>query len=181
MNDQDILLLFSTNDEQALEQLLAKYYRPLNIYAIKFIDDVQAAEDIVQEFIIRFWEDKKFLLVKGSLKSYLFTSIRNRSLNYLESFHHAKKEYLDTLEDVFVFEEFSDEELMDKKIALDKEIASLPLKMQEVLKLIVFENKRYKEVAEELDVSLNTVKTQYSRALKRLRTSLDILILISII
>lgn len=178
MDDKDILSQFSSNDKQALEQLFSKYYRALSIYALKFIDDVQAAEDLVQEFFVRFWEEKKYLHVKGSLKNYLFTSIRNRSFNYLESFHHAKKDYIDNLKEVFTFEQFTDDELAEKKEKLNKEISELPEKMQEVLKMIVFENKKYKEVAEELDVSLNTVKTQYSRALKKLRSSLDIIVLI---
>lgn len=180
MDDKDILSHFSTNDEHALQLLFAKYYRPLSIYALKFIDDVQAAEDIVQEMMVRFWEDKKYLQIKGSLKSYLFTSVRNRSFNYLESFQHAKKEYLENLKETFAFEQFNDDELAEKKAKLKKEIAELPEKMQEVLKMIVFENKRYKEVAEELDVSLNTVKTQYSRALKKLRSSLDVIVMILI-
>ncbi|MCG8582230.1 MAG: RNA polymerase sigma-70 factor [Bacteroidales bacterium] len=178
IEDKDILALFSGNEEQAVQQLFAKYYRALSIYALKFIDDVQAAEDIVQEMMVRFWEDKKYQQVKGSLKSYLFTSVRNRSLNYLESFQHAKKEYINNLKEAFTFEQFTDDELAEKKAKLNKEIAELPEKMQEVLKMIIFENKKYKEVAEELDVSINTIKTQYSRALKKLRSSLDILVLI---
>ena len=180
IDDQDILARFASDDEEALKLLFAKYYRALSIYALKFIDDVQAAEDIVQEFMVRFWEEKKYKQIKGSLKNYLFTSIRNRSLNYLESFHHAKKDYLENLKEVFTFEQFTDDELAEKKAKLNKEIEELPEKMQEVLKMIVFENKKYKDVAEELDVSLNTVKTQYSRALKKLRSSLDVIVLLLI-
>jgi len=176
MEDKDILLLFRTSDEKALQLLFAKYYRALSIYSLKFIGDVHEAEDIVQDFFIRFWEDKKHQQVNGSLKNYLFISIRNRSINYLKSSRHFNKNYLDNLKEVFTVEQFTDVELSEKNEKLNKEISELPEKMQQMMKMIVFEGKRYKEVAEELNVSLSTVKTQYSRALKKLRSSWDIII-----
>lgn len=162
----------------ALQHIFAKYYRPLTIYAFKYIDDQKAAEDIVQEVIVRFWETKKYRDVRGALKNYLFTSVRNRSINHLESFHHAKKEYLDTLDHNFFTEQFLDEEINEQNERLTKALAELPEKMRQVLQLIIFENKAQNEVALELDISLNTVKTQYARAKVKLRSSMKLIVLV---
>ncbi len=179
-SDEQIILQFFSDDELALEKLFAKYYRALTIYVMKFVGDVQVAEDIVQDIIIRFWEDEKYATITSSLRNYLFTSARNRSLNYLESFHHLRQEPL-TLEEfknMFEVEELDDDELLLQHEKLKKELANLPEKMQKVLRLIVFEGKKYKVVAEELDISLNTVKTHYKRGLKRLRSILTVFILL---
>jgi len=178
LSDKDILNIFNEDDERALEVLYVKYYRALNVFAMKYLNDLQVAEDIVQDIFIRFWENQKYQTIQGSLKNYLFIAVRNRSLNYLESFHHSKKKYLDDLDEVFSFEQFNDDELQEKKEKLHQEIEKLPQQMQVVLKMIVFEKKKYREVSEELDISLNTVKTHFSRSLKKLRGSIDILTLI---
>ncbi len=178
MNDREIIELFHTNDELALEQLFSKYYRPLAVYVYKFIDDLQVAEDLVQEVIVGFWETKKYKDVRGSLKSYLFTAVRNRAINHLESFHHARKEYLEVLDENFLFETFMDEELEERSVKLRVAINDLPAKMREILHLIIFENKQQSEVASELNISLNTVKTQYARAKQKLRTAVGLLVVV---
>lgn len=73
------------------------------------------------------------------------------------------------------------ESLEQEKEKLYKEIEALPLKSKEVFKAIVLENQKYKEVALELGISVNTVKTHYSRALKQLRNSLDVIIILLLV
>ena len=178
--DQHILDSFKRNDELGLEILFDRYYRPLCVYAMKYLDDIHIAEDIVQEVFIRFWEGKIYKNIKGSLKNYLFVSVRNRSVNYLKSSLNVKTEYIKHLNEEFAFEQFDDDQIVEKKQKLYREIEKLPPQSKKVLKLIVFEKLKYKEVSEELDISLNTVKTHFSRALKQLRNSIDIIILIMI-
>ena len=69
----------------------------------------------------------------------------------------------------------------EQKKKLYKEIEALPIKSREVFKAIVLENLKYKEVALQLEISVNTVKTHYSRALKQLRNSLDIIIMLLLV
>ncbi|MFV0377570.1 MAG: RNA polymerase sigma factor [Mangrovibacterium sp.] len=178
MEDKQILLLFNTDDKLALEKLFAKYYRPLTIYGFKYLDEIEVAEDIVQDVIVRFWETKKYLNVCGSLRNYLFTAVRNRAINYLESFHYAKKSYLDLLDESFLFEQFLDEELEERSEKLRLAMTELPDKMRQILQLIIFENKPQNEVAMELNISLNTVKTQLARAKQKLKTSVSWILLI---
>lgn len=178
IEDQKIIATFKRNDEQGLQLLFDRFYRPLCVYALKFIDDMQVAEDLVQDVFVRFWEEKKYRSVQGSLKNYLFVSIRNRSINYLTSKKVVNTDYIETLKKEFTFHQFEEDELEEKKKKLNQEIAKLPPQSQKVLKMIVFERKKYKEVAEELDVSINTVKTHFSRALKHLRGVMDVIIIL---
>ena len=178
--DQNILDSFKLNDESGLKTLFDRYYRPLCVYSMKYLGDIHIAEDIVQEVFIRFWEEKKYKNIKGSLKNYLFVSVRNRSVNYLKSNLNVNTEYIKHLNEEFAFEQFDDDLIAEKKQKLYKEIEKLPPQSKKILKLIVFEKLKYKEVSKELDVSLNTVKTHFSRALKQLRNSICIIILIVI-
>lgn len=174
--DQKIIDSFYSNDEQGLQELFKRYYRPLCIYGFKFLNDIYLAEDIVQDVFIRFWEDKKYKFISGSLKSYLFISVRNRSINYLSNSKTVKTEYIDHLKEEFTFEQFDEEELEMRREILYAEIAKLPPQSQKVLRMIVFERKKYKEVSAELGISLNTVKTHFSRALRQLRSAVPLFV-----
>lgn len=176
IEDQKIIDSFYDDDEQGLQALFDRYYRPLCVYGFKFLNDLYLAEDIVQDVFVRFWEHKKYTDIKGSLKSYLFISVRNRSLNHLSNNKTIKTEYIEHLKEEFLFEEFDEDELEEKKETLYAEIAQLPPQSQRVLKMIVFEQKKYKEVSDELGISLNTVKTHFSRALRQLRGSFMVLV-----
>lgn len=176
-SDQQILTKFKSGDNEAISALFNQYYRVLCVYAFKFLDDLFVAEDIVQDIIVHFWEARKYDDIEGSLKGYLFASVRNRSINYLSSKKVVNTEYLKNLEKQFFFEQFTDDELDEQKAKLYREIAKLPPQGQRVLRLIVFEGKKYKEVSESLGISVNTVKTHFSNSLRALRSVMDILIL----
>jgi len=179
-HDRVLIKALINNKEKGLQGLFVHYYRPLCVYAMKFLDDIYISEDIVQEIFIRFWEDKKYKSIQGSLKNYLFTSVRNRSINYLTNVKVVRTEYIKHLNKEFAFQQFDDDELLDKKQKLHQEIAKLPPQSQKVLRMIIFEKKKYKEVSEDMNISINTVKTHFSRALKHLRNSIDLIALLMI-
>ena len=81
ITDDNIMKLLKAQNEDGLKKLFNRYYKPLVIYSVKFVDSLFIAEDIVQDFIIHMWKDKKYYNINESLKSYLFTSIRNSSIN----------------------------------------------------------------------------------------------------
>lgn len=176
--EQNIIQKLKNGDESGLRQMFDTYYSPLCIFALKYIDSFDLAEDLVQEVFIQFWEKKRINELQGSLKSYLFSAIRNNALNHIRQ---NKKFRIEELDDEFdiLMEDTSDKEDLDlKKQMLYKELDALSPQSRLVFEAIIFNDKRYKEVAEELDISLNTVKTHFSRALKQLRSSLDIIIMI---
>lgn len=184
MKSKDIIILekLRLGDSSAYKELFDLYYMPLCIYSLKYCDSFEFAEDIVQDLFIKFWDEKLYMKLDGAISPYLFKSVKNNTL------------LADRKQNKYIFEEIEDQinVLMDdenldmdflelEKKKLYEEIEALPLKSKEVFKAIVLENLKYKEVALELGVSVNTVKTHYSRALKQLRNSFDTIIILLLV
>jgi RNA polymerase sigma-70 factor (family 1) len=177
-NEQDILKELKAHNEDGLKQLFDMYYKPLVIYSVKFVRNLEAGEDIVQDFFIRFWEDKKYMNISGSLRSYLFSSIRNASIDYMKVHARLDGGSIEDYPDHFSDETYEMDELDERRRQLYAEIAKLSPQSKRVFEAIILENRKYKEVAEALGISLNTVKTLFSRSLRKLRNSLDIIIIL---
>ncbi len=173
MNQEaEIMYLLRNGNKLGLEMLFKKFYRPLVVYASKFVNEVQEAEDLVQEVLISLWEEDKFLLIKTHLGSYLYSSVKNRCLNNLRAASKVLRcdidDYTNTL-----FEAFPDDEIFALKItAIKKAVGNLPKRTRDILMAVYFHKLSYNEVAEEFGISKNTVKTTLTRAMKTLRAHL---------
>lgn len=167
--DKIILDLFKTNPEYAFQLMFDTYYIPLCLYAIQITDSFCMSEDIVQDFFITFWERKYYNGIALNLRSYLFQAIRNNVYSNLKKNKFISLEDL-TDSEINIEEIITDEEkLREEEKKLMEELNKLPQQELAVVKSIILENKKYKETAKELNISINTVKTHLSRALKRLR------------
>lgn len=168
-----ILELLRQGDKRGLELLFRSFYRPLVMYALKFVAHQEEAEDIVQEVFIRFWEKNSFQMVEHYLRSYLYQSVRNRCMDELGKMAEVKLESMDSLWD-FADSEMPDETDWNTRIDdIYREIGKLPDRTREIFVAVVMGGKRYKEVAGDLNISVNTVKTTLSRALVTLRSNLN--------
>ncbi|MEW4923872.1 RNA polymerase sigma-70 factor [Algibacter sp. 2305UL17-15] len=163
-----ILEEISKQNRVVFKKFFENHYKDLVIYANSYLFDKDASEDIVQEVFIYIWENADKLKIKSSLKGYLFTMVRNRCYNFLKSIKITDRyEFLDfniNLITEHVFDSTSEE---DKKIVYHqilKIVDTLPDRMQQVVKLKFLHNYKYKEIAQELGISVNTVKTQLRRA-----------------
>jgi RNA polymerase sigma-70 factor (ECF subfamily) len=169
-SEKNILEELKQGNENAIKTLFETLYRPLCVYSVQITDSLESTEDIVQDVFLRFWEKKIYLSIQENLRAYLFNAVRNASVDYLRQ----KRPY--TMEDIEEFsylpmeEDIDEEELIREKEKLHHILQQLPPQEYRVLMNIIVENKKYKEVAEELHISVNTVKTHLSRALKFLRT-----------
>lgn len=171
--EEEILRLLRVGDEQCMRMIFKDYYRSLCVYALKYLALVEDAEDVVQGVLITFWENKKGKYFEGSLRSYLFGAVSKAALKFVERSGRVLLEDIERRADEF-FEEitFEEEETKLLRARLDKEIARLPEGARRVFTAIVLEDMTYKQVAEKLNVSVNTVKTHYAHALKKLREQL---------
>lgn len=171
--ENDILHLLQVEDERCMQMIFTDYYRPLCVYALKYLSMVEDAEDVVQNVLIAFWENKKGRLFEGSLRSYLFGAVAKASFKFLERNGQIVFRDIEKQADLF-FEEmtYDDDELKLLRDRLYREIELLPENARKVFNAIVLEDMTYKEVAERFCVSVNTVKTHYSHALKKLRNRL---------
>lgn len=169
--DQLILQLFRTDPQKAFALLFETYHKPLCIYAVQLTDSFGMAEDIVQELFVTLWEKKSYLKISVNLRGYLFLAVRNNSYLLLRKKNQIPLEELFDMEMNVTGDFYDDDEesLRKKEKEIMKALMKLPRQELAVITAVVMENKRYKEAAEELGVSVNTLKTHLSRALKRLR------------
>lgn len=171
MSESDLLHRIHRGDEQAFEVLFKDYFQVLSVYAKRFVNDLDLAQDIVQEVFVRFYENREKLAVHTSLKALLYQSVKNRCLDHIrsEQTHHGHHEQILNLNqgsDVDAVDIMEQLELEEK---IYKAISGLPEQCQVIFKMSRFEGKRNQEIAESLNLSKRTVETQISNALKRLR------------
>lgn len=156
--------------ESAFDFLFRTRYKNLCRFAATFVVDFNVAEDIVQEIFEKIWRKSARISEGESVDSYLFVSVRNACYTYLKN----KRERVDLeelklrLEAPVEVVDFDTPELNRLWDAIEK----LPMQCKVVFKLVVLENMKYREVAEALDISVNTVKTQMKIAYKMLREGL---------
>ncbi|MCB4807837.1 RNA polymerase sigma-70 factor [Tamlana sp. 62-3] len=173
LTDKNIVSRLKKGDFAAYKVMFEKYYKPLCVYAFKYTDSYALSEDIVQDFFVKFWDDKLYLKLNKKIGPYLYTSVKNNALQVLKKqrkfhFHDIENE----VDKLITVENFEVNSLVSEYDKLHKEVEALPLKCREVFKAIVLDNQKYKDVALKMGVTVNTVKTQHSRALKQLRNSL---------
>jgi len=178
LQDQQILNKLKQGDQSGYKELFDCYYMPLCVFAMKYIDSFDQVEDIVQDVFVKFWDAKTYLRIEGTIKSYFFTAVKNNCINLRKINNKYRFDELEDQVDSLLDDEISHEELEAMKDKLYIEIEALPEKTREVFKAIVLENLKYKEAAEQFGVSVNTIKTNFSRALKQLRQSNEIIILL---
>ena len=156
--------------EVAFDYLFRTRYKNLCRFAATFVIHFDVAEDIVQEVFEKIWKKNTRIDEGESIDSYLFVAVRNACFTLLKNKRErvdleVVKQNLETPEEVI---EFDTPELN----RLWKEIDNLPVQCKIVFKLVVLEDMKYKDVANSLDISVNTVKTQMKIAYKTLREKL---------
>lgn len=172
--DQEIFNSIKLGDEKALEMLFHEYYQPLCQFAFSFLNDREEAEEVVQNSFVRIWEKRQEISIQTSAKAYLYQVIRNSCLNELKhqkvKIQHQKWSIMDG----DGMEQSSDSmairgELEEKiKQAMQK----LPEQCRLVFSLSRFEDLKYKEIADQLNISVKTVENQMGKALKIMRQEL---------
>ncbi|HEY4788072.1 MAG TPA: RNA polymerase sigma-70 factor [Bacteroidales bacterium] len=179
--EQEFISKLQEGQEDAFESIFRKYFSGLCTYAVGYVKSKEVASEIVEDLFLYLWENCEDLVITTSLKAYLYQSVHNRCLKYLRHLKVEQK-YNDhlhyTLTDAELHQPVSDSYPIANLISQELEelvestIKSLPEKCREIFCLQRFDNLTYPEIAEKLDVSVNTVKTQMARALQKLRENL---------
>ena len=171
MEDSYLIKYIKENDKKAFRKLHDKYYPQMYLYASKSIHaDYSLAAELVNDCFIKFWENRKKIEISKSVKHYLYLMLRNCIMDHFRE----RRLSTESLKQDFPMpgdEKFFDDQL--EYVRLHQAIKRLPDGCREVLELAVFEFLTYSEIADKLQVSKNTVKTQMGRAYKRLREMLD--------
>ncbi len=174
LNEKYLIDGLKNNSKAVFDFVFTYYYSSLCAYARRWVRDEDTAEDLVQDFFVHLWIEGHRLEITSSLKSYLFASIRNRSINHLKH-NQVKKQYENYITDLRSESlqstewEFSEAELTE---LIKKAMEKLPPRCREIFCLSRFEGKNNVTIAEMLGISKRTVELQISNALKILRTEL---------
>jgi RNA polymerase sigma-70 factor (ECF subfamily) len=169
----DILEKFLLKDKNAFELIFKTYYQQLCSFSQKYVTDPDVAEGIVQDLFVYLWQNMDRLLINTSLKSYLFQAVRNRAFNHLKHLKTRQEhtEYTLHNEQGFTSSEKT-LEIKDLQKKIDSGIAQLPDKCRQIFLMSRSEGKKYKQIAEELGISIKTVENQMGKALKIMRSEL---------
>ena len=172
-NDKQIFEAIKHDDHGAFEMVFREYYRAMTAYAFRFLGDLAESESIVQDVFLRLWQKRQEIMIASSLQNYLFKSVKNHCINYIEH-EKIKSGYqgmvIKNETDRSEYSEFFLEFGLKQKI--DAAIAALPEKRQEIFRLAREDGLKYREIADQLKLSVKTVETQMTLALKQLRESL---------
>jgi len=175
MEEEDVLSKLAKDDRKAFEHLFKTYYTELCRFALKYVRNEIASEEIVQEVFINIWERRSELNINSSIKAYLYTAIRNRSFNYIK-LQLPKEQKKTDVEVLSTFEANDNEEelrMEDLKAYVSEAIETLPKKCKAIFVMSRNAGMTYKEIAEELEISVKTVENQIGLALKKLREQLN--------
>lgn len=158
---------FHTRVSEDFDGVFRCYYRPLCLYALHLVPDVDAVEDIVQECFIQLWQRLKQGESVAEPKAYLYTMVRHRCIDLLRQERLGDSRV--PLEEVDQAEEEDAEERSLLEARMWTAIDALPEGCRRVLLRCKRDGMSYEEVAAELGISVNTVKNQMSKALKLLK------------
>lgn len=162
--DNKHMPVFTTEE---FEYQFKRLYRPLCLFALRYTEQVDDAEDIVQQAFADVWDKNQGGNMIGNLKAYLYQAVRNRSLSFATlPLNIQSLEYLPDVEDT------SEEERIacsEREARLWSAIDRLPSVRKKIFLLSKRDGLKYQEIAEELNLSIKTVENQMTKALKALR------------
>jgi len=184
-NDNIAVKELKNGNQNTFEWIFKTYYRPLCFYAEGMIGEKETAEDIVSDFFLKLWENREVMFITTSLQAYLYKGVYNNCLKHLEHLKVLRKyrehaQYMIGNSDLFQSQ--TDHQPLSLLVSqetvaeIENAIDVLPAQCKEVFLLVRIEGLSYQEVAEKLGVSINTVRTQITRAMTKLRESLGELI-----
>lgn len=161
-----------TMDE--FDRIYDKYYPQLLYYAYGFVEDSEICRDIVSDVFGQAWENVE-RLENATVGSFLYSCVRNKCIDYLRH-DQAARQYAEYLQEAVEDEEgLTPEEYEERMNNVKQIISELPPRTRFVLEQCYFNNKKYREVAEILDVTSSAVKKHIMKALAILRERLSVI------
>jgi RNA polymerase sigma-70 factor (ECF subfamily) len=173
-SDSEIIGRIRQGDKQEFEILFRSSYVSLVRYAKTLIRDHDASEEIVQELFFRLWQDRQNLRIESSLNGYLYRSVHNRALHYIEHQKVVSRHAGEMIAGAELTSEPVTEELYyhELQARVARVLERLPERCRMIFRMNRFEGLKYNEIADKLAVSLKTVEADMGKALKEFRKAL---------
>lgn len=169
----ELISKIKDGDEDAFNKAFDLYYPRLCFFADNILHDFDLSRSVVQQVFVDMWIKHESLNIFFSLKSYLFQAVKNETLDILKH-RRVENKYLESFqgkeEPIWFQDQIEVAELNDK---INSAIQELPPRCQNIFMLCRFEELKYSEIAERLNISVKTVEMQISIALKKIRQELS--------
>ncbi len=183
LTEASLITGLQQRSEAAFQQVFTTWYRPLHAYAFTLLQEEAMAEEMVQSVFVKLWERSDSLNLGGSLAAYLYRAVHNESMNYLKHLKVRQKHQLHVVHR----SEHTDHagrrlQVKELEARIGEALEELPEQCRTVFQLSRFEELRYREIAERLQISVKTVENHMGKALRLLREKLaDFLVLLGIL
>lgn len=175
--DNDLLLFdrVKADDLSSYEVIFKKYYKELYRFAFSYVRDGVIGEEIAQEVFLYMWDKRHKIDIQTTLKTYLYSAVKNKCLNYIRLELPKQRAMSDVSEVMLsVSEEKKDEgENEQLKKHITSAVDSLPKKCRQIFMLSRNAGMTYEEIADEMGLSKKTIENQMGIALRKLRESLE--------
>lgn len=173
----ELLKQIAAGDQAAFRQVYVYFYKRLYTFALAIVKTRESAEEITEDVFVRIWQKRGTLPAIQNLRVYLYTAIKNSSLNYLS--RKAKESITEPFDHIHV--ELSESTLTPEQILITAEIhqkiqkavEALPPRCKMIFKLVREDGLKYKEIAEILNISINTIDAQMAIAVKRITVAIE--------
>lgn len=180
--ERKIIRRIRKGEPKVFEELFNVYYHRLIIYAISYVEEIQAAEDIVQEIFFSIWKNRKDSLINTSISSYLYRAVHNRSIQYLrhkkvksdyEEKHLLKIKEAEMMYGLSGEYHYSEIQYNEIEKIMNQTFDTLPEKTREIFRLSRENNTTNRKIAEAMKIDVKTVEYHISKTLKLLRHALN--------
>lgn len=168
---------------KAFDEIFKSFYGPLCIYAADIINNRNYAEEIVQDVFLKFWLNRASIHITTSVKSYLYRMVHNHTLNFIRDYGLNREKEEVSFDDLNnrskLLEIKTSYDVLDELLLQQMEeelsaaISNLPPQCNQIFRMARYQGMTYAEIAEELKISVSTVKSQMLRAIEKLKTTLD--------
>lgn len=174
--EHELLHQLKIGNEKAYHAVFNDYFPVLVAFANKYVCDLDMSKEIVQAAFVKLFEKRNSLEITTSLKSYLYKMVYNDCLNAINSKKISSRHYAQYALQMDQQTDFRDVmEQTEKELRIYKAIDKLPPQCKLIIQQSRLEGKKNKEIAKELNISIRTVETQISKALKLLRSGISFL------
>lgn len=176
LDEKQLLQEILHGNASAYKDVYRLYYNDLCRYTRKYFPQREDAEEIVQDVLVRIWENRDKLTHVNNLRTYLFTTVKNSSLNRIEHLRVVHKHADSVALEIKAMELDSDSDFFENQSNIEKEVLKaiddLPEQCGKVFKMKYIDGMKAKDIADEVNLSQRTVETHVFNGLKILRQRL---------
>lgn len=173
VTDEILIAGIGKDDYTSYNKLFVRYYSRLCYYVYRMLMDKEDAEDVVQELFLTLWNNRKKIEINENVSGYLYRMAKNMALNHIRSETNYRS-VLENREEPLSYYEENQLESEEFRIALNDCINHLPDRCKEVLLLHRVKGLKQKEIADQLSISVKTIKNQIHSSLQRLKKCLEL-------